>query len=112
MRVFLFITALGISLAGSVWAVCPEGDVYEDCEVNWLDLKFLADHWLEPAGSEADVVGGDGVNFADFARVVEHWLDAGDGTGLLGVTILPASIISCCISSYDSTVEYKRSNRL
>jgi len=56
-------------LVGSVWAACPDGDVYDDCRVDWFDLKFLADHWLDPAGSPADIVGDDGVDIADFAKL-------------------------------------------
>jgi len=85
---FLVLTAV-LSLVSSVRAACPLGDVYEDCEVNWYDLKFLCDRWLEPAGSEADIVGGNGVNLGDFALVIDHWLETGSATGVLQVNILP-----------------------
>jgi len=76
-----------------VLASCPVGDIYEDCEVNWQDLSFLCDHWLESAGSPADVVGGDGVNLTDFATVVDHWLEEGIATGSLEVAILPQEAV-------------------
>ncbi len=40
--------------------------------MDWLDVQFFAEHWLEPVGSPADVVGNDGVNFADLAKIAEH----------------------------------------
>jgi len=29
---------------------CPQGDMYEDCQIDWFDLMFMAEHWLDPAG--------------------------------------------------------------
>jgi len=72
---------------------CPQGDIYPDCRVDWLDVQFFAEHWLEPVGSPADVVGNDGVNFADLAKIAEHWLQTGTGTGLVVVWIAPEGAI-------------------
>ena len=32
-------------------AVCPEGDINNDCVVDLYDFAILADQWLEPDGS-------------------------------------------------------------
>ena len=90
VRVLLLGLVLAVFLDGFVRAACPEGDVHEDCRIDWQDVQFLADRWLDAAGSEGDIFGGAGVNFADFAKVVEHW---GDGleTGSLFVEISPVA---------------------
>ncbi|HLB74410.1 MAG TPA: hypothetical protein VJJ98_10360, partial [Sedimentisphaerales bacterium] len=93
MRSFLWSLFFVLMTVGGLRAACPVGDIYQDCEVNWRDLKFLAEHWLESAGSPADVVGGDGVNLADYATVIDHWLEEGTGTGSLEVTILPQEAV-------------------
>ncbi|MHC4745190.1 MAG: lamin tail domain-containing protein, partial [Planctomycetota bacterium] len=50
-------------------------------------------HWLESAGSPADVIGDDSVNLADYAVLVDHFLEWGESTGSLEVQILPQGAI-------------------
>ena len=73
---FLILIVVG-SLVGLVWAACPDGDLDNDCQVNFNDVEFLADHWLDGPGSPADIIDGNGVTLADFAKVAENWLKAG-----------------------------------
>ena len=49
---FLIVTII-CSFAGSSWAGCPDGDLQNDCRVDFRDVKFLADHWLDGPGSPA-----------------------------------------------------------
>jgi len=93
LRVFLSIAVMGISLAGSVWAACPDGDLTDDCRVDFNDVKFMADRWLAPPGSPADIFGGDGVNWGDFAVLANNWGAVGDATGSLRVSISPLEVI-------------------
>ncbi|MBC8218000.1 MAG: lamin tail domain-containing protein, partial [Planctomycetes bacterium] len=85
INVLLYATALILSLACSVDAGCPDGDVRWDCEVNYLDLRDLAAEWLNSdcsalAGCRADVDGIAGVDMGDFARLAESWLANGSFT--------------------------------
>ena len=84
---------MGISLAGSVWAACPQGDLTDDCRVDFNDVKFMADRWLDPPGSPADIVGGQGVDWGDFAALANNWGAVGDATGSLRVSISPLEVI-------------------
>ena len=93
LRVFLSIVALGLSLAGSVRAACPQGDLTGDCRVDFNDVRFMADRWLDPPGSPADIVGGDGVSWGDFAALANNWGAVGDATGSLRVSISPLEVI-------------------
>ena len=64
---------LAISLAGSVGAACLEGDLSGDCAVGFEDVWRLAEDWLDPAGSPADLIGNNGVDMADFAVMAKNW---------------------------------------
>ena len=57
LRASLLAVALSASLAGSAWSACPQGDLDNDCRVDFNDVKFLADLWLDPPGSPADDKG-------------------------------------------------------
>ncbi|MBN2139043.1 MAG: lamin tail domain-containing protein [Sedimentisphaerales bacterium] len=94
LRFSLFSIVLTLCLLGSGWGACPEGDLDNNCRVDFNDVKFLADHWLEPVGSPADVVGEDGVNIGDFAIIAMNWLATGGPTGSLRVTIAPSGAIA------------------
>ncbi|MHC4478380.1 MAG: lamin tail domain-containing protein [Planctomycetota bacterium] len=59
--------------------ICPDGDVDGDCKVDGNDLRFLANQWLDPAGScsgldcaDLDELGG--VNMADYVLLAADWL--------------------------------------
>ena len=73
LSVRLLSLLLAISLAGSVGAACLEGDISGDCEVGFEDVWRLAEDWLDPAGSPADLIGNNGVDMADFAAMAENW---------------------------------------
>jgi len=71
-----------MSLAGSVHAGCPAGDLNGDCRVDFLDLQVFTGQWLEPSGSGvetnyADLDGADGVNMSDLALLVRNWHEVG-----------------------------------
>ncbi|HUT29503.1 MAG TPA: lamin tail domain-containing protein [Sedimentisphaerales bacterium] len=60
---------------------CPDGDVDGNCEVDALDLRILAQQWLEPGGCSdpncADVDGSLNVDFGDFSFIAKAWLIKG-----------------------------------
>ena len=84
MKVSLLAFVPVLFLAHSVGAVCPVGDVHDDCRVNWLDVARLAEYWLDPGCSapdcRADLDGVPGVNMADFALLAQNWLTNGTFT--------------------------------
>jgi len=76
-KIRLFVLALTTSLACSVGADCPIGDLNSDCQVNSEDLQVLAEQWLEPSGSSADLNGDDQVGMADLALLAKNWHKTG-----------------------------------
>ncbi len=67
-----------VSLAGLSGAQqCPEGDLNEDCAVDFWDLRILVENWLDPdclsPDCEADLDGIPGVDMADFALLAANW---------------------------------------
>ena len=76
-RQTLLLSLLIISLAGSVLADCPVGDLDESCEVDMKDLLIFTQHWLddiscsEPNCSNLDQTGL--VDFLDFAIFADNW---------------------------------------
>jgi len=56
---------------------CPKGDLSGDCAIGFDDVWTLAQHWLNPAGSQGDIIGSDGVNMGDFAALAENWGKSG-----------------------------------
>jgi len=58
---------------GGARAECPQGDLNEDCEVNLQDVQVLAEQWLDPPGSSADLSGDEQVGMADFALLAKYW---------------------------------------
>ncbi|UCG59434.1 MAG: lamin tail domain-containing protein, partial [Phycisphaerales bacterium] len=77
MSIRLRIVSVGLivaaSLAGSSEALCPVGDLNEDCRVSFADLEVLAEQWLAPLTDLADLDGDGGVNGTDFAMMAENW---------------------------------------
>ncbi|GAJ06446.1 unnamed protein product, partial [marine sediment metagenome] len=71
LRIALLV--LVISPVGLAAPPCLTGDLDWDCEVGFGDVLSLADQWLAPAGSPADIVGDDGVDMIDFATLAENW---------------------------------------
>ena len=83
MKILRFILILTMSLAGSVKAQCPAGDLNSDCKVNFLDISVFAEQWLEPSddcldANCADLDGVSGVNMSDFALLAKHWHKMGN----------------------------------
>ncbi|MHC4742613.1 MAG: hypothetical protein ACYS8Z_11915, partial [Planctomycetota bacterium] len=62
-------------------AVCPDGDLDGNCRVDFNDVRFFAEHWLDGPGSPADIVGSDGVNWGDFSVIAANWLAVGEPVG-------------------------------
>jgi len=81
IRILLSSLVLTTSLAGSVTADCPVGDLNGDCQVNLQDLGLLAEQWLvppgSPPGSSADLNGDDEIGVADFAVLAKDWCRVG-----------------------------------
>ena len=51
MKISLLTLVLTVPLAGSVWAICPLGDLSGDCEVDLPDLLVFAGQWLDTDGN-------------------------------------------------------------
>ena len=82
----LLLLFLVVLLAASLYAASgPKGDINQDHNVNALDLRQLALHWLEPAclfpGCEGDLDGKNGVNARDLAILADYW--GAKGTNLV-----------------------------
>ncbi|MBN1845311.1 MAG: lamin tail domain-containing protein, partial [Sedimentisphaerales bacterium] len=62
-------------------AICPLGDLNGDCTVDLLDVRLLADHWLDPGCSRpdcpADLIEPAGVGLADFAVLAGNFQRTG-----------------------------------
>ena len=72
-RITLFIVLWVATVAGNVFAECPDGDLDNDCHVGISDLAVFASQWLDPAGCVdhpddcANLFGIDGVDIRDFS---------------------------------------------
>jgi len=83
VRIFLFSLVTIVFLAGSaVVGLCPEGDLTNDCRVDWKDLEVFVGQWLASGECEgesacANFDGLNGINFADFAFLANYWLRYG-----------------------------------
>jgi len=78
VRVLYLILALAAFFAVSAGAVYyPVGDLDEGRDVDFDDLRLLAERWLDPSclepGCEADLNGTNGVNAADYALLTRNW---------------------------------------
>ena len=88
MRRSLSSLAAGLILVGFAWGACPQGDLNGDCEVDYHDLKHLADQWLLPPGSAADLDGLNGVEARDFALLAGKWGQGGIPLVINEVTVI------------------------
>ncbi len=71
----LFLCTLFVSPAQ---AICPVGDLNQDCTVDFHDLKIFAAQWLDPSCSGPDCADFDGfmgVNMDDFAALAQNWTE-------------------------------------
>jgi len=93
VRSALMVSIFILLTVGPLGAACPEGDLRGDCHIDWFDVEILAGQWLNGAGSEADLIGGDGVNMRDFARLAANWGVTGQPAGSLQVIISPQAAI-------------------
>ena len=66
-----------ILVAGLAWGACPKGDLTGDCEIDYMDVKALAEQWLEPPGESADIDGLNGVEWRDLALLAQGWGEKG-----------------------------------
>ncbi len=65
--------------SSSTIALDSESDITSEGDVNFEDLKVLAEQWLQPPGTpSADLApqpnGDNIVNFLDFAKLAENWM--------------------------------------
>ncbi|MBN2513610.1 MAG: lamin tail domain-containing protein, partial [Sedimentisphaerales bacterium] len=81
-----------LAMQGDIWsfttrgslAICPEGDINNDCTVGMEDIFLMAQQWLDPYGCDgfaqtcADLVGQDGVNLSDMAVLSSNWQRQGE----------------------------------
>ena len=93
LRSILILIVIG-ALVGSVWAACPDGDLDNGCQVDFGDLRFLADHWLDGPGSPANLIAEDRVDMADFSVMAKHWGETGEHTGSVEVGISPRAAVT------------------
>ncbi len=74
-RLVVLLSLLGSLAAGA--AVYPVGDLNTDRKVDFVDLRILADSWLdaecETTGCPADLDGDGDVTLTDFARLGWNW---------------------------------------
>jgi hypothetical protein len=96
VKTAVFSLVLTLSSVISAEAGCPIGDLNDDCQVDWADLRILANDWLEPSsgGSKADLDGVNGVNMADFGILVGNWRVVGQRIGSLQVSIYPPEAVN------------------
>jgi hypothetical protein len=73
----LCVLVLLVCLTTTLPAVCPTGDLTNDCEVSVADLANFAEQWLAATGSAADFDDANGVNFADLALLAGNWRKLG-----------------------------------
>jgi regulation of enolase protein 1 (concanavalin A-like superfamily) len=53
----------------------PVADLNNDCVVDYIDLKIMAEEWLNSNGLQADLYEDNKVDFKDFAVLAETWLE-------------------------------------
>jgi len=74
-RLVVLLSVLGTFTAGA--AIYPVGDLNTDRKVDYLDLRILADNWLdaecETLGCPADLDGDGQVTLSDFSRLASNW---------------------------------------
>ena len=105
VRIPLFSLALTVSLAGSVVAKCPVGDLNGDCQINLEDLQVFAGQWLVPPESSADLNGDDDVDMADFTLLATSWYKAGIPLVINEVLASNSSVIRDPQGQYDDWIE-------
>ncbi|UCG50193.1 MAG: CotH kinase family protein, partial [Phycisphaerales bacterium] len=69
---FLILCAISAG-GGHALALCPEADLDGDCTIDFDDVRALAEQWLLPPGSPADLDGLNGVEQRDFALLAGAW---------------------------------------
>lgn len=72
---WIWVTTVSVGSIG--WAICPAGDLNEDCAVDLQDLAVFAEQWLDsPDCSQspcADLDNSGAVDLADLAILSQHW---------------------------------------
>ncbi|MHC4743765.1 MAG: lamin tail domain-containing protein, partial [Planctomycetota bacterium] len=66
-----------VVFVGVAGAACPKGDLTGDCKIDYMDIKALAEQWLEPPGKSADIDGLNGVEWRDIALLAQVWGEEG-----------------------------------
>ena len=74
-----------VEISASTLPDLIDGDFERDCDVDFVDLKFLASQWLSDVCDNsnnwcggADFEPDGNVDFADFARLAVNWLEGTD----------------------------------
>ncbi|MHC4558297.1 MAG: lamin tail domain-containing protein, partial [Planctomycetota bacterium] len=105
VRILLFAFVATISLAGSVYAKCPVGDLNGDCRVDFLDMQLLAEKWLASQANSADLNHDDEVNMDDFALLVGQWGRTGIPLAINELMASNSSSIPDPQGEYDDWIE-------
>jgi len=74
---FSFVLILGLLWPRHLVGSCPPGDFDGDCVVGFEDVQIMAEQWLGPPGSLADLDGLYGVEARDFALLAKQWQVSG-----------------------------------
>lgn len=77
-RLVTFTAIVSMIAMSHTFAICPEGDLNDDCIVDIDDLIEFAVQWFDDAGAGADFVGNDGVDMADYGVIAGNWLVEGN----------------------------------
>ncbi|MHC4560753.1 MAG: chitobiase/beta-hexosaminidase C-terminal domain-containing protein, partial [Planctomycetota bacterium] len=101
----LFAPILIFSLVGSGHAKCPVGDLDGDCRVDFLDMQVLAEQWLTPPESPADLNLDDRVDMDDFALLVAQWGQTGIPLAINELMASNSSSIPDPQGEYDDWIE-------
>jgi len=73
IRYSLVVLLFIVYLACPARADCPLGDLDGDCKINSSDLYILAEQWLAPPESHADLNRDDQVDMMDLALLAVNW---------------------------------------
>ena len=84
------LTPVQVTIIDTPIDLCPQGDLYLDCEINFQDLSILVGEWLGDSGSVANLNYDEAVDVKDMAILAQNWLV---GWGALQVTIEPAQAV-------------------
>jgi len=105
IAIWLFTLVLIMCSVTFVKAKCPLGDLNCDCEVGLQDFEVMAQQWLVPPESSADLDGDEHVGMADFAMLAANWYAAGIPLVINEVMASNSTVIQDPQGQYDDWIE-------